>query len=150
MSPARKRQLIAVIALLVAGGALAFVASGVMEKNIVYYLDVTELLKRGTSAENAPVRLGGVVQKGSLQWDAQRLDLGFQVGMADTGQPSVHVASKGSPPQMFREGIGVVVEGRYDGQVFTAERLMVKHSNEYKPPGPGEHPQNIYRIPPGE
>ena len=47
---------------------------------------------------------------------------------------------------MFQEGIGVVVEGalRADGK-FNAERLMVKHGNEYRPPEEGEMPQEIYK-----
>jgi cytochrome c-type biogenesis protein CcmE len=44
---------------------------------------------------------------------------------------------------MFREGIGVVVEGIFDrSQTFTSQRLMVNHSNEYRPPKPGEGPDN--------
>ncbi len=46
------------------------------------------------------------------------------------------------PPQMFREGIGVVVEGTFDkSQVFSSNRLMVNHSNEYRAPKPGEEPR---------
>ena len=47
---------------------------------------------------------------------------------------------------MFREGIGVVVEGRYDGAMFTAERLMVKHSNEYHPPKDGKAPHEMMKT----
>jgi cytochrome c-type biogenesis protein CcmE len=48
---------------------------------------------------------------------------------------------------MFREGIGVVVEGSLgaDG-VFKTEHVMVKHSNEYKAPDEGERPEDIYRT----
>ncbi len=43
---------------------------------------------------------------------------------------------------MFREGIGVVVEGTFDAtQVFKTNRLMINHSNEYRPPKPGEDPE---------
>ena len=54
---------------------------------------------------------------------------------------SVPVTSNELPPQMFRENIGVVVEGTFDSsQTFTAQRLMVKHSNEYRPPtDPAKH-----------
>jgi len=55
----------------------------------------------------------------------------------------VLVSSTEVPPQMFREGIGVVVEGTYDRSgVFTSHRLMVNHSNEYRPPKPGEKPRD--------
>jgi cytochrome c-type biogenesis protein CcmE len=47
---------------------------------------------------------------------------------------------------MFSEGMGVVVEGSYreDG-VFRSHNVMVKHSNEYRPPKEGEHPRELYR-----
>ena len=48
----------------------------------------------------------------------------------------VHVKSSGAPPQMFRENIGVVVEGTMvNGGYFKSDRLMVSHSNEYRAPG---------------
>jgi cytochrome c-type biogenesis protein CcmE len=47
---------------------------------------------------------------------------------------------------MFRDGMGVVVEGRYRrGGEFESHNLMVKHSNEYRPPKAGEHPAEYYR-----
>ena len=54
--------------------------------------------------------------------------------------------SKGAPPQMFRDGMGVVVEGKYarDG-VFESSSLMVKHSNEYRAPKDGEKPADAYK-----
>jgi cytochrome c-type biogenesis protein CcmE len=59
---------------------------------------------------------------------------------------TVAVHSKGAPPQMFRDGMGVVVEGRYhrDG-VFQSTNLMVKHSNEYRAPEHGARPQEMYK-----
>ena len=52
---------------------------------------------------------------------------------------TVHVKSDGVPPQMFREGIGVVVEGTMTrAGYFQSDRLMVSHNNEYRAPKPGE------------
>jgi len=52
---------------------------------------------------------------------------------------AVHVKSNGVPPQMFREGIGVVVEGTMTrGGYFQSDRLMVSHNNEYRAPKAGE------------
>jgi cytochrome c-type biogenesis protein CcmE len=42
--------------------------------------------------------------------------------------------------------MGVVVEGLYDGQIFKSERVMVKHSNEYRAPKDGERPQELYKT----
>jgi cytochrome c-type biogenesis protein CcmE len=140
----RRTQLLAVLALAVGGGALTYVAFGGIEKNLVYYLAADELLARGTAAHGATVRLGGVVQRNSLVWKPETLSLAFRVGLAPEGPPAIAVESHGAPPQMFQEGIGAVVEGQFDGQVFRAERVLVKHSNEYRPPAPGERPEQVY------
>ncbi len=146
MSPALQKRLAAVAALLAAGGVLAFLAMGGIEDNLVYFWDVEQLLEEGEKAHGATVRLGGMVQKGTFDWNAETLDLKFRIGMAPEGGDSVVVKSKGAPPQMFREGIGVVVEGYYDGEVFNAARVIVKHSNEYKAPVEGERPQDLYKT----
>ena len=56
------------------------------------------------------------------------------------------VRSTGAPPQMFRDGMGVIVEGRVGSAgVFEASNLMVKHSNEYRAPKPGEEAHEKYK-----
>jgi len=144
MTAVVRNRLIAALALCVAAGALAFVAFGNLGKNLVYYWSPSEMLARGTQAYNATIRLGGVVKNGSIQWDAGHTRVQFRV--SDNKEPtatSVAVVSDQVPPQMFREGIGVVVEGSYDkSETFTAQRLMVNHSNEYRAPKPGEQPKD--------
>jgi cytochrome c-type biogenesis protein CcmE len=90
------------------------------------------------------VRLGGQVKPGSVKWNDTTLALHFTI---TDGTSDIAVDSKGAPPQMFRDGMGVVVEGRYraDG-VFSCTSLMVKHSNEYRPPKPGEKPQDMQKT----
>jgi cytochrome c-type biogenesis protein CcmE len=136
----RRNTWLAVGALLVAGGALAFVAFGDLGKNLVYYWTPSEMLAAGSKAYGATIRLGGVVQKGSIAWDPGHTELTFRVADGPTPEaPNVVVKVRETPPQMFREGIGVVVEGTVDrSHVFTSNRLMVNHSNEYRPPKPGE------------
>jgi cytochrome c-type biogenesis protein CcmE len=82
-----------------------------------------------------------MVKAGSIAWNAGKTHLDFQVADGqDPTSPTVRVSSDEIPPQMFREGIGVVVEGTYDqSQVFKTTRLMVSHSNKYRPPKPGEN-----------
>ena len=127
----------AAVAILI--GAFAYLLWGGLDRNIVYFLTPKELLAKGTTAYDQPVRLGGQVVPGSVVWDAERLDLRFRVTDGDGSEVAVH--SKGAPPQMFRDGMGVVVEGRYGrGGVFESSNLMVKHSNEYRAPQAGEHP----------
>jgi cytochrome c-type biogenesis protein CcmE len=85
-----------------------------------------------------------MVVPGSVQWDAQAVDLRFRI---TDGIKEVAVHSRGAPPQMFRDSMGVVVEGTYgrDG-VFQSKNLMVKHSNEYRPPKEGHKPAEVYKT----
>jgi cytochrome c-type biogenesis protein CcmE len=136
MTPVTRNRLIAVAALMVAGAGLAFVAFGNLGENLVYYWRPSEMLTQGERAYGPTIRLGGQVQPGSIQWDESHTTLQFRV--MDDEQPgaaSVLVRSTEVPPQMFRERIGVVVEGTFDkSQVFASNRLMVNHSNEYRAP----------------
>jgi cytochrome c-type biogenesis protein CcmE len=132
------------------GGAAVIVAVfawllfGGLEKNVVFFLTPQELLAKGTDGVGVPVRLGGQVKPGSVKWDAQTLDLRFTV---TDGAREMQVHSTGAPPQMFRDGMGVVVEGHVGaGGVFEATGLMVKHSNEYRPPKPGEEAHEKYKT----
>ena len=124
-----------IVALVVAAGALTWLAVGGLGDNLVYYWTPTELKAAPRSA--AMVRLGGQVKAGTLV-PSGASDLDFVV---TDGVNDVKVHSSAVPPQMFREGIGVIVEGALDaGGVFQSERIMVKHGNEYQAPAPGEKP----------
>jgi cytochrome c-type biogenesis protein CcmE len=148
MKPQVKNQLGAIAALGVAGGLVAYMAFGDIGENLVYFWDVEQLLEKGDKALGATIRLGGLVQPGTMNWDAEAIDLTFNISMKPEATDPVNVAvqAKDAPPQMFREGIGVVVEGSYDGNVFHAHRVIVKHSNEYQPPADGEKPEQLYQT----
>jgi cytochrome c-type biogenesis protein CcmE len=138
------RRMFAVGGLAAVLGAFGYLIYGGIGENLVYFLSPKELLAKGTAAYDMPVRLGGQVVPGSVQWNAERLELRFRV---TDGAEQVSVRSKGAPPQMFRDGIGVVVEGRYRrGGEFESHNLMVKHSNEYRAPKPGEQPHELYKT----
>jgi len=142
MKTQTKNRLLALGALAAAGGALAYVALGGLSKNLVYYYTPGELRAKGDAAAHGVVRLGGIVKPGTIVWDEAHSHLTFEV--ADTHKadaPSIQVSAQEIPPQMFRDGIGVLVEGTYAPPGgFTSQRLIVKHSNEYKPPKEGEKP----------
>lgn len=119
-------------ALAVAAAALAWIAVGNMGSNLVYYWTPTELTEAGENGLGATVRLGGMVKAGSIDWDQDAKVLSFVV--TDT-KSDVPVRGTEMPPQMFRENIGVVVEGTLgDDGVFTSNRLLVKHDAEYRAP----------------
>lgn len=132
-----------ILGIAIIAGALGYLAFGKLESNIVYFVTPTELLAKGDTAFGKPVRLGGMVKNGTIEWNAQSTLLKFQ--MKD-GSHEITIISHETPPQMFQDEMGVVVEGKLASNgVFNADRLMVKHGNEYRPPKEGEKPSVIYK-----
>src|ERR1035437_3558635 len=80
----------------------AWLLYGGLDKNVVFFLTPQELLAKGSSGDDVPVRLGGQVKPGSVKWDDKTLDLRFAV---TDGKGEVPVHSSGAPPQMFRDGM---------------------------------------------
>lgn len=136
------KGLFTILGILLIAAGLVYLLWGGLEENVVYFVTPTELLEKGEAAVGNPVRLGGVVQGGSLQEKE-----GIVTFSLTDEVKTVLVVTTKTPPQMFHEGIGAVVEGalRKDG-IFEANRLMVKHGNEYRPPKEGERPQQIYKA----
>ena len=131
-----RRRVLAITALLISGGVLAFLAFGGIGDNLVYYWSPSELQASGNEAEGASIRLGGVVEPGSIVRSEDGLRLDFAV---TDGDASVPITTTSVPPAMFREGIGVVVEGTVDRNgTFETHRLLVKHDNQYQAPEEGE------------
>ena len=92
---------------------------------LVYFNTPTELLAREASDER--LRLGGRVVLGTVA-DGDGV-VTFSVEDCDV---SVAVVHAGVPPQLFQEGIGVVVEGAWDGSVFNSDTMLVKHDEQYR------------------
>lgn len=140
-----RNRLFAVIALVVAASALLIVTVGGIGENLVYYWGPSDVAKAGEKAVGATIRLGGQVAPGSVSKTATGSLLEFDV---IDGKNRVRVRSTGVPPQMFREGIGVVVEGTMtSGGYFESNRLMVSHSNEYRAPGdPNADPRTLMKT----
>lgn len=138
----KKKWVLAGVGAIVA--VFAWLLFGGLQKNVVFFLTPQELMAKGPESVGKPVRLGGLVKPGSVLWNAETLDLRFTV---TDGTREVPVHSTGAPPQMFRDGMGVIVEGRV-GQagVFEATGLMVKHSEEYRAPRPGEAAHEKYKT----
>ncbi len=137
---ARSNRWFLVGALAVAGLAFLLITAGGIGSNLVYYWGPSEVKAAGPKAVGATIRLGGLVAPGSIQ-QGQGSGLAFDV---TDGKQKVHVRSQGVPPQMFRERIGVVVEGTMtkDGY-FDCHRLMVSHSNEYRAPDSKEDVEKL-------
>jgi len=119
----------AVVAVAIALGVLAV---GGIGENLVYYWGPGDIADAGDRAVGATIRLGGMVAEDSIVLHEGGNGLEFDV---IDGRSKVHVVASGVPPQMFREGIGVVVEGTMTpAGTFRGHRLMVSHDNEYRAP----------------
>ncbi len=81
-------------------------------------------------AEGQAVRLGGMVQNGSIKWLDDGVSISFVVG---DGKARVPVRYTGILPDLFQEGSGVVAEGRLEGGAFVADNLLAKHDENYVP-----------------
>src|SRR5688572_11093993 len=129
----RSRRWFAFGAFAVAGAAFLAITAGGIGQNLVYYWGPTELHAAGDKAIGATIRLGGLVKTGTLLRHPDGSTLEFDV--IDRPGAAVHVVTRSVPPQMFREGIGVVVESTMTpAGHFESRRLMVSHSNEYRAP----------------
>jgi cytochrome c-type biogenesis protein CcmE len=133
--PAPRRsntRLVALAALGVALVAFLAITVGGIGENLVYYWGPKDVKAAGDKAVGATIRLGGQVAVGSVKWEGGGSDLEFDV---TDGTAVVHVVSKGVPPQLFRDRIGVVVEGTMTrGGHFESRRLMISHDNQYRTP----------------
>jgi cytochrome c-type biogenesis protein CcmE len=126
----------------VIGAAIVAMVSVQLGNNAVYFYTPDEAAAKATELTGKTIRVGGMVVPGSVAWNATELDLKFQ--MSDLKGHDISVQHRGAPPDMFKEGQGVVVEGTImpltagvaTGPLqMNSRKLMVKHSEEYKKPG---------------
>ncbi len=128
MKPRHRRAALIVAGVAVLGVATALVLSA-FRQNLVFFFTPTDVV-----AKKAPVdrlfRVGGLVENGSLHRDGVRVT--FRV--TDTAN-TITVAYDGILPDLFREGKGVVAQGRIEpGGVFHASEVLAKHDENYMPP----------------
>lgn len=117
----------------VIAAALAYVIYAGVTQSAVYFVTPAEL--QAAPVPGKAYRLGGVVARGSLKWEARTLDLSFALS---DGKATVPVRHKGTPPDLFGEGRGAVVEGSWSPEgYFKASLILAKHSEEYKAPHDG-------------
>lgn len=128
IKPKHQRLVLLVFALaaLVGAGLLAAYA---LQKQASYFYVPSDLVAHPPEAGRA-VRLGGMVERGSLQRRADGVTVDFIVG---DGKARVPVTFRGITPELFVEGSGVVAEGRMEGTRFVADNLLAKHDEKYVP-----------------
>ena len=145
MTPRQKR-----LGLIVAGVAALGIAVGLvlyaLNSNLVFFYTPTQV-SRHEVPEGRAFRLGGLVEPGSVQRDGTRVS--FRVTDSVAIVPVTYV---GTLPDLFREGQGVVAQGRLGANgEFTATEVLAKHDENYMPPEAAEalrqagHPVDAYK-----
>jgi len=114
--------------------ALVYLIYAGVSQSVVYFVTPSEL--QAQPVPGKAYRLGGLVVPGSLKWEPKALDLSFTLS---DDKATVPVRHKGTPPDLFTEGRGAVVEGTWTREgYFKASLILAKHSEEYKAPHGGE------------
>ena len=132
MKPRHKRLIFvgAGLGLLATG---AFLVLGALQDSVVFFHTPTELAEKQIPTDRR-MRMGGLVEDGSVE-RASGSQVRFRVTDLANAVP---VTYTGILPDLFREGQGVVVEGRMrDGQ-FVADQVLAKHDEKYMPPEAAE------------
>jgi cytochrome c-type biogenesis protein CcmE len=130
MKARHKRMGLIVIGLIILGAATALVLNA-LEGNLSYFFSPTEV-SEGKAPQDHVFRLGGMVEKGSVQRAEGDLTVNFVV---TDMHKTVKVAYSGILPDLFEEGQGVIAQGRLgpDG-TFVADEVLAKHDENYMPP----------------
>ena len=134
MKPRTRRALAIVAGLATLGIASALVLNA-FQSNLVFFFSPSQIVANEAPRERS-FRIGGLVEEGSLKRDGQSLTVNFVV--TDMAQ-RIPVSYTGMLPDLFKEGKGVVAQGRLgpDG-VFRAEQVLAKHDENYMPPEAAE------------
>ena len=112
-------------------GIIAALVLNALNSNIALYISPTDVAA-GKAPQGKVFRIGGMVKEGSLQRQADGVTLAFVV--TDT-EKDITVNYKGILPDLFKEGKGVVAQGRMtDAGTFTANEVLAKHDENYMPP----------------
>jgi cytochrome c-type biogenesis protein CcmE len=130
MKPKNQRLTLALLAVAAIVGA-ALLAMSALKDQAAYFYTPSDIA-RDHVQPGAAVRLGGMVEKGSLKRLADGVTIRFVV---TDDAARVPVRFSGIAPALFREGSGVVADGRFDaGGQFVADTILAKHDERYMPP----------------
>ena len=130
MTP-RRRQRLVLVGLIVVG---CTIATGLtllaLRENINLFFSPSQIVD-GTAPSNTTIRLGGMVVAGSIQ---RGDNLGVTFVLTDLAE-QVTVTYEGILPDLFREGQGIVTQGKLDSTGrFVAAQVLAKHNETYMPP----------------
>lgn len=127
--PKHQRLILLALALFALTGAVLLAMWGLADR-AAYFVTPSDLAARKVAPDKA-MRLGGMVVKGSLRRAPDGLTIGFVVSDL---RHTIPVRYRGITPDLFREGSGVVAEGRVERGTFVADTILAKHDERYMPP----------------
>ena len=129
MKPKNQRFVLVSAALVAVLVAVLLAMWGLRERASYFYTPAD--VAAGKAEQGRAIRLGGMVEKGSIQHQPDGLTIRFAV---TDGKASTPVVFRGIAPELFREGSGAVAEGRLQGGTFVADTILAKHDERYMPP----------------
>ena len=125
-----RTRIVLTMFLLLVSILVIFVVLKSLEENVVYFFSPTELYNKEDIPSNKKIRVGGLVKDGSII--NNQTSINFIVTDLNN---EIIVSYKGSLPNLFSEGKGVVAEGKLkDKKYFIADKILAKHDENYMPP----------------
>ena len=128
LKPKHQRLVLVCVALVAGSVAVLLMVYG-LRGQASYFYSPSEMATRPPE-QGKGVRLGGMVEKGSLKTMPDGVTIHFTV---TDGKAEVPVRFTGITPDLFVEGSGVVADGRMEGTTFVADTLLAKHDEKYVP-----------------
>ena len=129
MKPKNQRLVLVIAAVAAALVAVLLAMWGLKDRASYFYTPAD--IAAGKAEPGKAVRLGGMVEKGSITRQADGVTIRFV--MTD-GKAETPVTFRGITPDLFREGSGAVAEGRIENGTFVADTILAKHDERYMPP----------------
>jgi cytochrome c-type biogenesis protein CcmE len=129
MKPKNQRLTLVSAALLAVLVAVLLAMWGLRERASYFYTPAD--VAAGKAHQGQAMRLGGMVERGSIQHQPDGVTIRFVV---TDGKAATPVVFRGIPPELFREGSGAVAEGRMQNGIFIADTILAKHDERYMPP----------------
>jgi len=138
VKPKQQRLILALVAIVAVTGA-GLLAAAALKNQAAYFYTPSEARAAHVTVGDA-VRLGGMVQRGSIRHAADGVTIDF---IMTDGKGTVPVRYTGIVPDLFAEGAGAVADGRFDASgTFIADKILAKHDEKYVPPQMGQMPAN--------
>ena len=126
----KNQRLILVIAAIAAVLIAVMLAMWGLKDRAAYFYTPADIIA-GKAADGQAIRLGGMVERGSIQRQRDGVTTRFIV---TDGKAQTPVTFRGIAPDLFREGSGAVAEGRMERGTFVADTILAKHDERYMPP----------------